>query len=214
MSDIAGILFDVDGVIADTAEFHYQAWKRIADDNGITFTREQFKGMEGVTRSVSLQVFSHGLDIDEQTGSEWMRLKGVYYQELISTLQAGDEMPGVRAILDAADVLGLKLGVGSASRSGRRVVEQLGLLPRFQVVADRNTVARGKPEPDVYLWAAGGLGLSPHQIIVFEDSEPGATAGKNGGFHVIGVNSVPLKNTLFTVKSLADYSLTELINRL
>lgn len=214
MGSIRALIFDLDGVIADTSPYHFAAWKRIADEEGIQFTREKYETMKGYTRRASLKAFASGHNITAQTGKEWMARKGRYYLELLESLSPEDTLPGVRQKIAEARQAAMKIGVASASRNAVPVLEKLQLIDTFDSIADRNTIARGKPEPDVFLWVAGALGVKPSEALVIEDSDTGAEAAKTGGFHVIGVGAQPIPHTLFTLPRLDTLSLTEIVNRL
>lgn len=208
---IQGIIFDMDGVIADTAEMHYHSWKQLADDEGIPFTRQDNERLRGVTRFVALQRFTEGLTLDDATRRAWFKRKNGYFQERMRTLKPGDSLPGIERLLDELDAAGLRKGVGSASRNARLVLEQIALTHRFEAIADGYTVSRSKPEPDVFIWVAGALGVSPENLIVIEDSEDGVQAALNGGFYVVGVGSAPVHRAHVVYDTLADVSLQQLI---
>lgn len=214
MPDIRGLIFDVDGVIADTAEFHYQSWKQLAEEENVPFTREDNERLRGVTRDVSLSRFTEGLSLDDDVRQAWFQRKNEYFHERMDDLQPGDELPGVLRLLDEADAAGMPVGAGSASRNARRVLGKLNLLERFDAIGDGYTVSNSKPAPDIFLWVAGALGLSPCHLLVIEDSQAGVQAALTGGFYVVGVGEAAGNQAHLTLPDLSGLSLAALIDRL
>jgi len=212
--DIRGIIFDMDGVIADTVEFHFQSWQRIAEEEGVLFTREKYRRMTGRTRDVNLAIFTEDLDIDDATKHTWMQRKNRYFQEHISNMQPGDELPGVVDLLDDIAANGLAVGVGSSSRNARPILQRLGLIQRFAALGDGSTVVNSKPAPDIFLWVAGGLGISPKNILVLEDSQAGVHAAKRAGASVIGLGDETLQDADALLPSLEGTSVASLLARL
>jgi len=214
MSDIRGLIFDMDGVIADTDDMHYRTWKRLADEEGLAFSREQYLKMSGVGHKQNARVFTDGLNLDKATIDNWMARKQQYYVELRDTIQPQDVMAGVPRLIAEAKAAGLKLGVGSSSRNAKPVLKRLQLLDHFEIVGDGYTVHNLKPHPDIFLWVAGGLQLLPGQCLVLEDAIAGVDAALKGGFHVIGVGNAPLQKAHAHIASLADMSLKALLDLL
>lgn len=213
--DIRGIIFDLDGVIADTAEFHYRAWRRIAEEENVAFSAEKYyQRMSGRKREVNLRIFTENLTIDDATKQAWAARKQNYYAELRDQLERGDELPGIVRIIEEAKAANLKLGVGSASKNARQVLERLQLTDCFDAIGDGYTVENSKPAPDIFLWVAGALGLSPRHVLVFEDAQAGVYAARNGGFYVIGLSNHPLEGAHAQLQNLADINLAELIAQL
>lgn len=211
---IRGIIFDMDGVISDTAVLHYQAWKRVADEEGLAFSRADYARMSGTTRTENLRLFTEGLDVDEATKQNWMVRKNDYFLEMIEQMQPGDAMPGIERLIHEAKAAGLKVAVGSSSRNARPVLTRLGLIDEFDVIGDGHTVVRSKPASDLFMWVAGALGLHPWEILVIEDSPKGVTAANNGGFNVVGVGHLDLSAASAQYDTLAAVSLMELIAQL
>lgn len=211
MPEIQGLIFDLDGVIAETAEYHYQAWQQLADEKGVAFDREKNKRLLGVTNDVSLRIFTEGVDIDDDTLQAWSKRKDSYFTERMNQLTPGDELPGVVQLLDDADAAGIPVGVGSSSRNARPVLRRLGLIDRFVAVGDGYTVENSKPAPDIFLWVAGGLGVLPRHALVIEDSAAGVQAALHGGFYVIGVGNAVGDNAHANLRDLAGLSLADLV---
>lgn len=212
--DIRGIIFDMDGVIADTVEFHYQSWVRVAEEEGVPFTREKYRRMTGRTREVNLAIFTEDLELDEATKRAWQNRKNQYFLEHIANMQPGDELPGVAALLDDIAARGLPVGVGSSSRNARPILQRLNLIHRFTALGDGATVVNSKPAPDIFLWVAGGMGISPKNILVLEDSQAGVTAAKSAGCYAIGLGDDSLQGADSLLPSLARVSLADLLARL
>jgi beta-phosphoglucomutase len=210
MTDIQGIIFDLDGVIADTAELHYRSWHQLADELGLPFSRANYAPMNGTKREENLRLFTQGLDVDEATKQAWMERKNRYLVDMLNNLTPEDAAPGIVRILDEAQAAQVKVAVGSSSRNAKRVLEHLGLLNRFEVIGDGDTVVNSKPQPDIFLWVAGALRLSPHKILVVEDSQAGVQAARHGGFYVIGVGDKAGHEAHATLAHLADVSLSQL----
>ncbi len=184
---IQGFIFDLDGVLTDTAEYHYRAWKRLADELGIPFTREENEALRGIPRRESLLLLLKGRTYPEETLTELMERKNGYYLEFIREITPRDILPGARELLDEIRAAGLKAALGSASKNAREVIERLGIADRFDAVADGYSVTRQKPAPDLFLHAATLLGLSPQQCVVVEDAAAGVEAALAGGFAVVGI---------------------------
>ncbi|MEM9955239.1 MAG: beta-phosphoglucomutase family hydrolase [Chloroflexota bacterium] len=214
MPDIRGLIFDMDGVIANTDELHYLTWQRLADEEGVTFSREIYIQMSGVGHEQNAKAFTEGLDLDDATIADWMRRKQEYYVELRDTIQPQDVMDGVIPLIETVKASGLALAVGSSSRNAKPVLEKLNLSHHFDVIGDGYTVSHLKPEPDIFLWVAGGMGLKPSQCLVLEDAHAGVDAALRAGCYVIGVGSRDLSHADAQVTTLEGHSLTDLLNLL
>ncbi|MGB7339625.1 MAG: beta-phosphoglucomutase family hydrolase [Phototrophicaceae bacterium] len=212
--DIRGLIFDMDGVIANTDELHYRTWQQLADEEGVPFSREKYIYMSGVGHEENAKTFTEGLEIDDATIDNWMARKQQYYVALRDTIQPDDVMPGIPQLIDAAKATNLKIAVGSSSRNARPVLERLNLAHHFEIIGDGYTVKHLKPEPDIFLWVAGGLQLPPEQCLVLEDAPAGITAALRAGCYVIGVGERDLSDAHHQVVSLADTSLQNLLESL
>ena len=184
--DIRGIIFDLDGVITDTADIHFVAWQRLAEEVGIPFTVEH-EDIRGLSRRASLDRILDGQTIDEDTARAWMNRKNNYFLDSLKQLTPDHCAPGIREIIESAKARDWQVAVGSASKNVRGVLSQLDLSDAFHAIGDGNMVVNYKPAPDVFMWVAGRLNLLPWQIMVFEDSEVGVSAALRGGFYVVGL---------------------------
>jgi len=213
MSKIKGVIFDLDGVLVSTDEFHYQGWARLAADEGIPFTREDNHRQRGVSRMESLEVLLENGDetyTDEQK-LEMATRKNGYYVEFLQDLTPADALPGAREILAALREAGVKLAVGSSSRNTPLIMEKVDICGFFDAVADGNDITHSKPDPKVFLLAADRLGLKPEACVVVEDAEAGVEAARRGGMRVVGVGPAELGACDARVNTTADLTVALLL---
>ncbi len=187
MTTVGAFIFDLDGVLTDTAEYHFKAWKRLADENGLPFTREDNDQLRGVDRRESLRRLLKGKSVPAEQFEAWLTLKNDYYRAFLTELSPADLLPGVSNFLSDARARGIKLGVGSASKNAHDVIERLGIAPLFDALGDGYSVTNPKPAPDLFVWVAGRLNVPPAQSVVFEDSEAGIDAALAGGMLTVGI---------------------------
>lgn len=211
---VRGFIFDLDGVITDTAEFHYLAWQRLADEEGLPFTRQDNEALRGVSRRESLNRLLKGKPIDETTAQAYMERKNRYYREYLQQMTPADLLPGVDTFLQDARDAGIRLGIGSASKNARDALEKLNILHYFDAVGDGYSVVNTKPAPDLFLWTAGRMDVPPYEAVVFEDAEAGIDAALAGGFWTVGVGASNVRHAHLVVPGLADLTVTELLDRL
>lgn len=178
---IRALIFDLDGVITDTAEYHYQAWKRLADEEGVPFTRADNEHLRGVSRRESLLRLLKGRPLDEARLEEMMARKNRYYQEMLEGVTPANLWPGVADLFNLLDQANVRYAIASASRNARTVVERLGIAHRLAALADGGSVARQKPAPDLFRYAAARMGLRPAECLVVEDAAAGIEAALNAG---------------------------------
>lgn len=182
------ILFDLDGVITDTSEYHYQAWKHLADDEGIPFTREENDAyLRGVGRRESLMYLIRGRQYTEAQIQEMMERKNRYYVELIHNMGPKDVVEGATTLLEEIRQAGIKTAIASSSKNSRTVLELLGLIPYFGGIADGYAVVNGKPAPDIFVYAAGLVDTPTADCLGIEDASAGVEAIKNAGMQAIGI---------------------------
>lgn len=184
---LRGVIFDLDGVITDTAEYHYQAWKRLADEEGLPFNREINEACRGITRRDSLMVVLGGRPESEERMQELMARKQRYYEESLDRITPDDLLPGVADLLDLLDEAGIPYALASASKNARPVCERLGIVDRLATLADGYSVERQKPFPDLFRFAAAGMNLPASRCLVVEDAAAGAEAGLAAGMAVLAL---------------------------
>lgn len=180
-------IFDLDGVITDTAELHYQAWQRMANEEGYHFDREINEQLRGVSRQASLNIILDGKEISEEKFAELMKRKNEYYVELLNTICSKDVLPGIEHFLLELNARGIKVALASASKNARPILHRLGLIPLFDAIGDGWSVNRSKPAPDVFIHAAGQVGVNTNECIVVEDAQAGVDAAKEAGMRVVGI---------------------------
>lgn len=186
---IKGFIFDLDGVITDTAELHYLAWKKLADDMGWKFNRELNEQLRGVSRMDSIQIIKNhnNATIADDHLVHLAHLKNDIYVSSLTQMTTKDYLPGAHELLIQLRDEGFKIALGSASKNAHIVLNQLEALPLFNVIGDGNSVSKSKPAPDIFLYGANQLGLKPEECIVYEDAEAGIDAAKAGGFYTVGI---------------------------
>ncbi|TAH49769.1 MAG: beta-phosphoglucomutase [Chloroflexota bacterium] len=186
---IHGFIFDLDGVITDTAEYHFRAWKKLAEENGWAFDRRENEKLRGVARRESLMLIlgEHASEYSEAQIQEFMARKNTYYLQFIQEITPRDILPDAKELLAELRAAHFKIALGSASKNARQVLQSLGIENLFDAIADGNSVERQKPAPDLFLFAAKELHLAPNECVVVEDAEAGIEAAKAGGFLTIGL---------------------------
>ncbi len=185
--DIRGVIFDLDGVLTDTSEFHYLGWQRLADEEGIPFDRAVNEALRGVSRRESLLLLLDGRPATEEQMQAMMARKNRYYQEYVEGVTPENLLPGALALLEELRAAGIKIAIGSASKNARAVIEKLGIQATVDAVSDGYSVDKVKPAPDLFLHAAAQLGLQSWQCIVVEDAAAGVEAALAGGFWTVGL---------------------------
>ena len=189
---IAAVILDLDGVLTDTARYHFQAWKRLAEDEDIVFTREDNEHLRGVSRRRSLELLL-GEHIDRYSEAqiqEMMERKNNTYRRLLREITENDFLPGARKLMADIRRHGLLLAVGSASKNTATVLQRLGIAEVFDTVADGYSTERGKPAPDLFLYAAAQMDVPPEQCIVVEDAHAGIQAALAAGMIAVGIGPV------------------------
>jgi beta-phosphoglucomutase len=187
MMEISAFIFDVDGVLTDTVEPHYQSWVRLGAEEGIALAPDFKDQMRGLTRPMSLRLFLDGREVSEEVAEDYLRRKNDYFLESLDQLTERDLLPGVRALLEDLAQQNLPIAIGSASKNAREVVRRLGIDGFISAYADGHSVQRSKPAPDVFLEAARLIGVEPAACVVVEDAEVGVDAAHAAGMRVIGV---------------------------
>mgnify|MGYP000210640198 CR=1 FL=1 len=211
---IQAIILDLDGVITDTAEYHYRAWKRLADEEGVPFDREANEALRGISRRRSLEILmgEHITRYNEEQIQALMARKNGYYQEMLEQITPADFLPGAWELLQAIKARGLKVAIGSASRNTMRVLTRLGIADFFDGISDGHSVVRAKPAPDVFIYAAGRVGVPVAQCVVIEDAESGVQGALAGGMVAVGIGPEERVGVAhFRYDTTADINLDEIL---
>ncbi len=186
---VKACIFDLDGVIVDTAKYHFIAWQRLANKLGISFTEEENEHLKGVSRVQSLEyILKLGkVDLSEPDKIELANLKNEWYVELISNLQSDEILPGVIELMDDLKKHDIKIALGSASKNAVPLLKSANVLHYFDYISDGNSTDKSKPDPEVFLIAAKGINEAPQHCIVLEDSIKGIEAAIAGEFRSLGI---------------------------
>ncbi|MBF6625462.1 beta-phosphoglucomutase [Aerococcaceae bacterium zg-BR9] len=193
MKKLKGIIFDLDGVITDSAEYHYVAWKNLANNLGIDIDRKFNEKLKGISREDSLErILEYGKVLNDYSDDEKSRLaeqKNEEYLKLIKQMTADDLLPGIHNLLTDAKAKGIKLALASASKNGPFILERLGIEKLFDTIVDPSILSAGKPDPEIFIRAVQQLDLSPEECIGIEDAEAGVKAINAANIFSIGVGS-------------------------
>lgn len=191
MSPIKACLFDLDGVLVDTAKYHYLAWQRLANELGFEFTEQDNEKLKGVSRMASLDILLSigGLSLDESVKNELATRKNDWYFQSISTMDHSEILSGALEFVKECRDHGLKIALGSASKNAMTILNNTGLTPYFDVIIDGTRTASAKPDPEVFILGAAELGVLPEQCVVFEDAEAGIEAARRAGMACVGIGS-------------------------
>lgn len=212
---IKAFLFDLDGVIVDTAVFHYQAWKKMANGLGFDIDEEFNETLKGISRMDSLNaILKHGnLEISEEEKLELAAQKNADYLELVNTMTPANILPGVSSFLSEAREMGVKIALGSASKNSNLILEKIGVKPLFDAIIDGNQVSKSKPDPEVFVKGAQSLGFENESCIVFEDAFAGVEAAKAANMKAVGIGSSKvLFNADIVISSFEGHSVSEFLN--
>lgn len=200
LEQMKGAIFDLDGVIVDTAKYHFLAWRSLAEELGFVFTEEDNERLKGVSRMRSLDILLEigGLTFSEDEKLAMADKKNRLYVDYISRLDESELLPGVRTYLQSLREQGIGIALGSASKNAEFILDKLNITGLFDVIIDGNKVSKAKPDPEVFVKACEELKLTPAECVVFEDAEAGVEAGKAAGMQVVGIGSPE-------ILKLADY---------
>ncbi|MBC2595216.1 beta-phosphoglucomutase [Ruficoccus amylovorans] len=191
ISRARGALFDLDGVIVDTAKYHYLAWKRLANELRFDFTEADNERLKGVSRMRSLDILLElgKFDIGEALRERMSILKDNWYVEYISHMTQDEILPGAREYIQSLREQGVRIALGSASRNAPLILDKLHITDLFDAVIDGNSVTNAKPDPEVFLRGAKSLGLQPGECVVYEDAEAGVEAAHRAGMKAVGIGT-------------------------
>jgi beta-phosphoglucomutase len=186
---IKAVIFDLDGVLTDTAGHHYTAWKEVAQKLGLELTLAHNEKLKGVSRTESLELILKWANtrLSSEEKMQLLEEKNTRYLESIDNLSASDILPGVPDFLETISSMGMAMAVGSSSKNARFILRKIGLERKFDVIVDGSMVERTKPDPEVFIKAAGFLGKQANQCLVIEDAPAGVEAGKKAGMWVWGL---------------------------
>ncbi|HEY8780808.1 MAG TPA: beta-phosphoglucomutase [Mucilaginibacter sp.] len=213
MSTIKACIFDLDGVIVDTAIYHYKAWKRLANELGFDISEEDNEKLKGVSRVRSLELILQwgGVTKTKAEQEELAAKKNAWYVEMISHMTPNEILPGAKEFLETCRAAGLKTALGSASKNSTTILNKINLAGLFDAVIDGNKVSKPKPDPEVFLKGAEALNTTPADCVVFEDAIAGIEAAINGGMKAVGIGSPQvLTRANFVVSGLNEMSLEKL----
>jgi len=186
---IEACIFDLDGVVVDTARYHYIAWKALAQELGFDFTLEDNERLKGVSRTQSLEILLEigGKQFSEREKLAMAEKKNTLYVSFIEKMTPDEILPGVEKFLQELRSNGIKIALGSASKNAPMILERIQLTGMFDAIVDGNSISEAKPNPDVFLKGAGKLGVLPEHCVVFEDAIAGVEAARNAKMYCVGI---------------------------
>lgn len=210
---IKAVIFDLDGVIVDTAHYHFIAWKRLADELGIPFTEHDNERLKGVSRMQSMDIILElgTLHISQDRKTQLADKKNTWFVEFVEKMKPSEIFPGVQQLLVALRSQGIKIALASSSKNARRVIELLQIEDEFDAVVDGTMIIHTKPDPEIFLLAATMINVPASECVVFEDAEAGVEAALAAGMKCVGVGSTEqLGKANRIIKKTADFKSTEL----
>lgn len=214
MMHTGACIFDLDGVIVDTAKYHFLAWKKLTDQLGINFTEKDNERLKGVSRMASLEIIleiGHRI-LDDEQKQEYAALKNSWYVDYIRKMTPDEILPGSREFINELSKANIRVAIGSASKNTPMILERVGILKLFDAVADGNIVSKAKPDPEVFIKAAEMVGVKPGNCVVFEDAVAGVQASLNAGMKCIGIGSPDvLTKAHYVVSGLNEMNLSRLL---
>jgi len=189
MASIRAAIFDLDGVLTDTAELHFRSWQRLAEELRIPFSREINDRQRGLSRPESLAIFLQGREsaFTAAQKAELLDRKNRYYLESVARMTPADLLPGAATLLNALRARGIRTAIASSSRNAAAVIDRLRIAPLLDAIVDANVAPRSKPDPQVFLAAANAVHVPPADCVVLEDAEAGVEAARAAGMRVVGI---------------------------
>jgi beta-phosphoglucomutase len=215
MAKIKACLFDLDGVICDTAKYHYAAWKRLANELGFDISHEFNETLKGVNRMDSLErILEHGyVRLSAEEKESWAAKKNEWYLEFVKEMKPSEILPGVITIFEEAKKRNIKIALGSASKNAKLILDLLQITTYFDEIIDGTMVEKGKPNPEVFLKGAAACGVKPKECIVFEDALEGVKAGQAAGCYTVGIGDMKtLKKADMVISNFTDISFQEILD--
>ena len=214
--EIKGLIFDLDGVIADTAHLHYKAWYEIGQQWGFNLSISQNEELKGISRKDSIIKIANwaGRNLSEAELEDLAKKKNEKYLKFCENMGTGDILPGVYDFIITCGKKGFKLAVGSASKNAKFILQKLGIDDLFSIIVDGNMVEKSKPDPEVFLKGAEILNLKPNSCVVFEDSQSGIQAAINAGMFSVGVGQKHLESCNHMIENFNGFSPEKLISKL
>jgi beta-phosphoglucomutase len=210
---IKACIFDLDGVIVDTARYHYLAWKRLAKELGVDLTLEDNERLKGVSRSRSLDIILElaGISLSALEKESLANKKNTWFVDYIDKMAPEEIYPGVKSLMRGIREQGIRLALASSSKNATKVIQLLHIHDEFDAIVDGTMITHTKPHPEIFLLAAQKLGVEPDSCVVFEDAEAGIEAAIAAGMKCVGVGSpVLLKDANRIVSATSDFKIAEL----
>lgn len=211
---IKAVIFDLDGVIVSTDDYHYRAWKKISDEEGIYFDREINERLRGVSRMESLEIIleKSNKEYSEEEKLSFAERKNSLYRNLLEELTSKDILPGVMNLLESLKNKGIKIAIGSSSKNTKFILNKIGLNDYFDAISDGTEIKNSKPDPEVFLLAAEKLSIEPKDCLVVEDADAGVEAGLDGGMKVLAVGyAASNEKANLRMKSLEEFEYENIV---
>lgn len=210
---IKACIFDLDGVIVDTAHYHFLAWKRLAKELNIDLTEQHNERLKGVSRMHSLEIILSlgGVSLSDHEKERLANKKNSWFVDFLERMAPEEIFPGVKPLLQELRSMGLKVGLASSSKNAKTVIQLLHIQNEFDAIVDGTMIMHSKPHPEIFLLAAQRLGLSPSECLVFEDAEAGVEAALAAGMKCVGVGSAAqLSKANMVIAQTGDFKTSQL----
>ncbi|MNC15104.1 Beta-phosphoglucomutase [compost metagenome] len=214
VKQLEAVIFELDGIITDTGEYHYEAWKDLADELALSFDREKHKSLKGLSRMESLEVIleSSGLNLPQPVKGMLCNKKNEKYRQLVQQMTPAELYPGIHSVLSDLQQRGIAIGLASVNENALLILERLQIGHWFQAVADPGNLRRSKPDPEIHLQVAEMLGISPDCCVAIEDTEEGIAAINAAGMRSVGAGVALVTETAdLCLASTAEISVEKLL---